>query len=150
MRKIEFSQAITILANVGVIAGIIFLAIELRQVQDQMDAQISFNRFSERNQGVRLIATNPLLAGMMVKSQAGEELTGEETVMLGSYVRSMLFSTEYAWQQHQRGRLEDFDFQTTVSRIERDTWGMAGIWEQLSRDVLDEDFVAAVEQELEQ
>ncbi len=67
MKKIDVSQAITILANVGVIAGIIFLAFELRQVQDQMDAQISFNIFSERNQGVRVIATNPLLAGIIVK-----------------------------------------------------------------------------------
>jgi len=31
MRKIDFSQAISLLANIGVIAGIVFLGVEIRQ-----------------------------------------------------------------------------------------------------------------------
>ena len=34
MKKIELGQAITILANVGVIIGIVFLAIEVRHASD--------------------------------------------------------------------------------------------------------------------
>ena len=39
MQKIDFGQTITILANIGVIAGIIFLAIEVQQNNTLMRAQ---------------------------------------------------------------------------------------------------------------
>jgi hypothetical protein len=39
MKKIDLGQAVTILANVGVIAGIVFLAVELRQNNHMMRAQ---------------------------------------------------------------------------------------------------------------
>jgi len=45
MNKIDLGQTIVILANVGVIAGIVFLAVEIRQnnriVQAQTRAQIA-------------------------------------------------------------------------------------------------------------
>ena len=39
MKKIDLGQLVTILANIGVIAGIVFLALELRQTQRSMAAQ---------------------------------------------------------------------------------------------------------------
>ena len=39
MKKIDLAQAASVLANVGVIAGIIFLALELRQNQQLVMAQ---------------------------------------------------------------------------------------------------------------
>ena len=40
MKKLELGQTITILANVGVIAGIVFLAIEPRQNNELLGVQI--------------------------------------------------------------------------------------------------------------
>lgn len=42
MKKLDFVQFITILANVGVIAGIVFLSLEVRQNTAQMRAQAAF------------------------------------------------------------------------------------------------------------
>jgi len=39
MKKIDLGQMITILANIGVIAGIVFLGVELRQTQSSMQSQ---------------------------------------------------------------------------------------------------------------
>ena len=39
MKKIDLGQTITILANVGVIVGIVFLAIELRQNNELLGQQ---------------------------------------------------------------------------------------------------------------
>ncbi len=150
MKKIDLGQTISILANLGVIAGIIFLGLELRQVQDQMEAEISFNRFSEENSTRHLIATSPILAGAIAKRNAGEDLTREEVVMLDSYIASILISAEYAWRQHERGRLEDVDIQGLVRRIEQDFWGIARVWDRMRQGVLDADFVAAVERELKE
>lgn len=88
MKKLDFGQTVGLLANLGVIAGIIFLGLELRQVRDQMDAGISFNRFSEENATRHLIATSPSLAGAIVKRTRGEEITPEESVTLDTYVSS--------------------------------------------------------------
>jgi hypothetical protein len=40
MKKIDLGQTITILANVGVIAGIVFLAIELQQNNALLETEI--------------------------------------------------------------------------------------------------------------
>ena len=79
------------------IAGIVFLGLELRQVQDQMDAEISFNRFSEQLASRRTIASSPELAGAIAKHNSGEVLTAEEAVMLDSYVAAMLVQSQYSW-----------------------------------------------------
>jgi len=150
LKKIDLGQTITILANLGVIAGIIFLGLELRQVQDQMDAEISFNRFAEENATRRLIVTTPSLAGAIVKRGAGEELTREERVILDAYVASIVIMAEYSWKQYQRGRVQDGDIQGIVRQIENDFWGIAGAWDRMRREILDAEFVAAVERELEE
>ncbi len=46
MKKIDLGQTITILANVGVVAGIVFLAVELRQNNEFMAADARFNLLS--------------------------------------------------------------------------------------------------------
>ena len=45
MKKIDLGQTINILANVGVIAGIVFLAFELQQNNELLGAQIQAYRF---------------------------------------------------------------------------------------------------------
>jgi len=44
LKKIELGQTITILANFGVIAGIVFLGIELQQNNDLMEAQARYTK----------------------------------------------------------------------------------------------------------
>ena len=41
MRKLDFGQAVTLLANIGIIAGIVFLVIEIQQNTGQMRSQAS-------------------------------------------------------------------------------------------------------------
>jgi hypothetical protein len=46
MKQIDLGQSITILASLGVIAGIVFLGLELRQNNELMEAEARFNRLS--------------------------------------------------------------------------------------------------------
>ena len=50
MKKIDLGQAITILANLGVIGGILLLAYELRQNNELIAAEGRFNRLTIVNQ----------------------------------------------------------------------------------------------------
>jgi hypothetical protein len=145
LKKLDFGQTIALAANLGVIAGIFFLGIELRQIQNQMDAEISFNRFSEENATRRMMATTPLLAAAAAKSNAGQELTPEEDVMLGSYVSSIIIGAEYAWRENQSGRVEEVGFQELARRIEVDFWGIAIVWNRMKQGALDPEFVATID-----
>ena len=49
MKKLDVGQMITILANLGVIAGIVFLAVEIRQNQASLDEQNVLNRQASRD-----------------------------------------------------------------------------------------------------
>ena len=46
MKKIDVSQTLGILANIGVIAGIIFLAVELQQNNELLEAEVSYSKYS--------------------------------------------------------------------------------------------------------
>ena len=52
MKKIDLGQAITILANIGVIAGILFLAVEVRQNQESLDEANRINRVGTLTEAV--------------------------------------------------------------------------------------------------
>ena len=79
MKKIDLGQAITILANVGVIAGILFLGIELRQNNELMEAEARRARALSAEEAYRMIAENEALAEMFVKEERGEALTDVES-----------------------------------------------------------------------
>ena len=66
MKKIDLGQAITILANVGVIAGIVFLAVELGQNTQAIRltaSQSMASELAEFNRGW----TNPDMARIRLK-----------------------------------------------------------------------------------
>ena len=71
MKKIDLGQTITIVANIGVLLGIILLVYELDQNRDMMRAQIR-NEIS-RSAGDLLTtgATNERLAAVMVHCAFG-------------------------------------------------------------------------------
>ena len=85
MKKVDLGQSIGILANVGVIAGIVFLVIELQQNNELLEAQAR----SERNQRVMDlrsdIYSNPVLAEILVKARNGETLTEVEQLQADFY-----------------------------------------------------------------
>ncbi len=78
MKKIDLGQGIGILANVGVIAGIIFLAVELRQNNDQLAAQITINQHEIRTNDIGRFAQDAGLAEILLKLRKGEQLSDLE------------------------------------------------------------------------
>ena len=44
MKKIDLGQSITMLANIGVIAGIVFLAVELQQNNELLRVEVELSR----------------------------------------------------------------------------------------------------------
>lgn len=99
MKKIDLGQAIGIVANLGVIAGIVFLAIEIRQNNSQLAAQTQNTLFELRADIQRDFINNVGgIAEMVMKEQRGEPLTDLERVRLGSRKRHMIRTFEYMYR----------------------------------------------------
>ena len=86
MKKIDLGQTIQLIANVGVLVGIIFLAIEINQNRAALEEQNMLTRLSAREATTEtmgqfryLILENPNLLRVWEKAQAGESLTELES-----------------------------------------------------------------------
>ncbi len=84
MKKIEPQELISILANIGVIAGIVFLAFELRQNNELMASEARATYASMDQIGWSFIIENPDLSDLLIKDRNGEELTESEELRLNA------------------------------------------------------------------
>ncbi len=106
MKRIEFGQALGILANVGVLIGILLLVYELNQNREMMRAQTR----NEMAQGLVFLATqnlnDPDWADLRRRGDSGEELATAELYQYVPY----LFSWFRFWEnQHYQYRLGLYD-----------------------------------------
>ncbi len=109
MRKIDLSQAFRILANVGVIAGIAFLAFELRQNNDLLEAEARARRTEIRISGADLISSNPELNRALTLEAGRETLTPEQENLLRIYWGGVLTRWQYVYGEHRRGLIDEDD-----------------------------------------
>lgn len=73
------NQWLTLLANVGVLAGIIFLAVEVRQNSRNIAVQARGTYFASIADTWRIPAENPQLTEIMAKDAANQPLTQSES-----------------------------------------------------------------------
>ena len=95
-KKFDLGQTVSVLANIGVIAGIIFLAVEIRQNSDQLNVQARQSIYEMQAEIQRNFFRNDGgLAELYFKEVMGQELTIVEASRLGSYrthlIRTMAF-----------------------------------------------------------
>ena len=126
MKKIDLGQSIGILANAGVIAGIIFLGVELAQNTDairaqtvqavQMDLREQLD-FSETE--AEIAAKNP------------EDRTTAEALMRVQYFWRAMRSYENQWYHYSEGYLEEelFDAYQQHLRITIGLENFRDIWD---------------------
>ena len=141
MKKIDLSQLITILANVGVIAGILFLGLELRQNNELMEIQWRGQMDSRRYEIVDLVIENPGLVELMGKD-AGS-LTQDEGDSLRMLGIRMLLNWEEQFRDVVAGRLdrdEALRGQRAVISRPRLNYGVPIAWETY-RERADQAFI---------
>ena len=91
MKKIDISQAITILANVGVIAGIVFLAFELRQANRIAAASTEFAIRESYVAFNEMLITDPSVAELYLKVlEPNATLSAVEQIQIRSLMRRLL------------------------------------------------------------
>jgi len=106
MKKIDLGQTITILANIGVIAGIVFLALELKQNNELLEAEARQALVDRRISLAQLVASNNELADVVAKARAGEDLSPGEQRRLYALNVTIFVGVESQFAEFQRGELE--------------------------------------------
>lgn len=107
MQKINLSQTLSVLANIGVIASIVFLALETRQSTIAIQLQTAQSYTSEMNATDYFILENPYQFEITGKILAGEEITPEEGFRNFIYYRILFRVWQSAFYQSQNGTLDD-------------------------------------------
>lgn len=141
MKKIDFGQMITILANIGVIAGIAFLAIELRQNNALLRSDAEYRVTQNRMLFVTELLGDIDLLTAYRKAEAGEDLNEIERDRLSFLYRRMYNSLAWEWAQAARGLTPQFPVERFRYVIGRDEVA-AETWKSVQHDFeeIDPDF----------
>jgi len=113
MKKIDLAQTINTLANVGVIAGIVFLGLELQQNNRLSAAQAEFNLLQYQTNFAAPALGNPELVDFIVharqKARSGEELTEAEQFRVNRLLDLRIFGWQWRYFQNRSGALNEMD-----------------------------------------
>ncbi len=117
MKKIDLGQTITILANVGILIGIILLLVELNQSSTMVRGQTRNEISSELVGLMSQVANNSELANLVYRADQGQELTPEEMIQFNHRTISMIRYFENVHDQYRLGLYDEAEFET-----QREAW----------------------------
>jgi len=109
MKKIDHVQLIAILANIGVIAGIAFLAIELQQNNELLLAQARRDQLDARSAAGLVEVENPEISNITFKVANGDLLTPIERHRFFSWAMLLFGNWEWQFEEYEAGHLAEED-----------------------------------------
>ena len=99
MKFKSFSKLVSALGNLGVLVGLVLVAIELNQTNDLMAAQDRWNRFSALTSNQALYIENADMVSIFNKVEFGEELTPGEQLALDLIQRNAMRLREWTFRE---------------------------------------------------
>ncbi len=136
MKKIDLGQTITILANVGVIAGIVFLAFEIQQNNEFLAAQSRAVRVDIRTDYSETMFAEPGIVQAIVRARNGFELSDEDRHRLRFLAIDTFVKWQYVYGEYQRGMIEESELAPAAWRntFWNEVPGMSEVWEDLKEN----------------
>ena len=142
----KINRWLTLLANLGVLAGILFLAIELEQNTKATQAQTRDSITEKLNSWQLTISANEFTALAFYKGLRNEELTPAETAAFNMLMTSNLRMWENEWYQYELGLFTAEEFEPRLVRWERSmadcgyqrNWGTGRAYSPGFREVINE------------
>lgn len=107
MKKIELGQSLEIIANVGVLVGIIFLAIEVNQNTAMIEAEMSQNRAESAMSEAQSLYNSDYLPEILVALRKGEPITDVQTERIVHWFRSFNRNLDNQLLLYRQGMLGD-------------------------------------------
>lgn len=104
MKKIDLGQMITILANVGVITGIVFLGVQIRDEQEQAKVSNTTQAVTEIAAWMRSVSGDPEQADLFQKgAKSFSGLSESEQFRFDLLIRSLILQVGVVAAARERG-----------------------------------------------
>ena len=148
MKKIDIGQSLSILANAGVIAGIVFLGIEIRQNNELLAAESRAARNARVLEQPAAVSTDVDLAEVLVRAKNGEALSEAEEVRVISFNVWRLRGQEAFFNEYQAGSVPSIPLDQWRELFYTELYGgpsPSEVWPR-ARLYLSEDFVEFFEE----
>jgi hypothetical protein len=150
--KISVGRIVEIVANLGVIAGLVFLGLEIQQNNELLETEISSTRQTIRAQDFLLPVEYPELGRALIDRRNGKELTEYQTLILDRLTSTMLFNWQFVYAEFKEGRIDEDSIPVKVWRKAFRGEGISGsdmaeYWKKNSI-AFDPDFVAWMDQNI--
>lgn len=116
MKKIDVAQTIAIIANLGVIAGLVFLAYELRQNTLATEIAAADNYIASIHESNNTIIANPHLVALLA-NVTDSELGAEDALMLRIVHANALRNWQRAFYLYSQGALDESLWRTQAREM---------------------------------
>jgi len=141
MKEIDLGHMIGVAANLGVIAGIVFLGVELRQNNELMAAGARFNRLQIATASYTFIAGDPQFAGLLARTdQSMDGITAAEREQLLNFGSRVLLNQQWTYFELPRKELPIENWRRISQRAH---WRLA--WTE-RRDAVNPEFEAWIDE----
>ena len=144
MKKIDRGWAIQVFANVGVIAGIVFLGLEIHQNNEALGFQARLERESWHRVAMARRAQNPDLIRALARARRGEGLTDEDAIVLELEAQAILIDWMLVFRLVDDGVIERSSIPISVWRDYFEDPGVSDVWTK-TRHWYSEGFVEFME-----
>ena len=101
----KLNQWLTLIANFGVIAGFVFLAVEIRQNTEALRAESHQAIFAGGQEELYTSMEYPEIVRVMAVPDL--DATFEDQMRMDAYLAAALGARQYAWRQYQAGNLDE-------------------------------------------
>ena len=146
MKKINVGQTVGILANLGVVAGIVFLAIEIGQNNKLMRAAARDAQNERIQDYIEQVYMTPGLAEIIVKARNGAPLTDVEDLKLFKQRLRLLRGFEVQFREYMEGNVDSLpNWKTHFYEGQGRNLPLIEVWEE-AKTALRPEFVQYVEE----
>jgi hypothetical protein len=131
MKKLDLGQTLGLIANLGVIAGILLLVFELNQNRDMMRAQTRNELSRGLNELMSITISNADLADIAVRADSGEPLAGPDALRLARRNELAFRYWENVHCQYRQGLYDESEFSRhadTMAAVLARTPSMVAYW----------------------
>jgi hypothetical protein len=147
MNRDGIVQTIGVLANVGVLAGIIFLAIEIRQNTSALYAESRQAVLSASREEILVTMDDP---GLVVALTSSDPLTPDENIQVDGFLSIIMRAREFAWLQYRDGAIDESQWSTEFNVLAAffDSSRTRLWWDRIGRSFFSREFVRFVDDEV--
>ena len=107
MKKIDLGQTVTIFANIGVIAGIVFLGFEIRQNTMAVKSEASIGVQSQIQSIYNMLLVDPMMDIYMRGMENPADLDPLEAAKLNAFLSTNLAAFQNIYTQVQEGSYDE-------------------------------------------